>query len=135
MAKPGPRADPADRIRPPARRPLRRGGRAQSRGRGRMRFLNLTLLFGLWMLIAGSCLLGYFALTLPDTSDLGRTARRPGITILAADGTVLATRGELFGQPLTLRQMPRYLPEAVIATEKHCTRRTVPFGRWAKPRR
>jgi penicillin-binding protein 1A len=69
------------------------------------------------MLIAGSCLLGYFALTLPDTSDLDRTARRPGVTILAADGTVLATYGELFGQPLTLRQMPRHLPEAVIATE------------------
>jgi penicillin-binding protein 1A len=117
VANPGPRSNPADRSRPPARRPPRRGARAQSRGRGRTRFLNLTLLFGLWMLIAGSCLLGYFALTLPDTSVLARTARRPGVTILAADGTVLATHGELFGQPLTLRQMPRYLPEAVIATE------------------
>jgi penicillin-binding protein 1A len=117
VAKPGPRADPADRIRPPARRPPRRGERARSRGRGRTGFFNLTLLFGLWMLIAGSCLLGYFALTLPDTSDLARTARRPGVTILAADGTVLATHGELFGQALTLAQMPRYLPEAVIATE------------------
>jgi penicillin-binding protein 1A len=75
------------------------------------------LLIGLWMLIVGSCLLGYFALTLPDTSELGRTARRQGVTILAADGTVLATYGELFGRPLILHQMPRYLPEAVIATE------------------
>ncbi len=75
------------------------------------------LLIGLWMLIVGSCLLGYFALTLPDTSELGRTARRQGVTILAADGTVLATYGELFGQPLILQQMPRDLPEAVIATE------------------
>jgi penicillin-binding protein 1A len=108
VAKPTPGADPAERVRPPDGRPRRRGGTGLRR---------LTLLFGLWMLIVGSCLLGYFALTLPDTSDLGRAARRPSVTILAADGTVLATYGQLFGQPLTLQQMPRYLPEAVIATE------------------
>jgi penicillin-binding protein 1A len=104
-------------MRPPASHPPPRAKRERPRGRRRTGLLKLTLLFGLWMLIAGSCLLGYFALTLPDTSDLGRTARRPSITILAEDGTVLTTYGELFGQPLTLRQMPRYLPEAVIATE------------------
>jgi penicillin-binding protein 1A len=72
---------------------------------------------GLWVLIAGAGSLIYFALTLPDTSDLTRATRRPGITILAADGSVLATYGDLFGRPLSLRQMPRCLPQAVIATE------------------
>jgi penicillin-binding protein 1A len=75
------------------------------------------VLLGLWTMIAGAGFLGYFALTLPDTSELTRAVRRPGITILADDGSVISTYGDLFGQPLTLRQMPRYLPEAVIATE------------------
>jgi len=36
---------------------------------------------------------------------------------LAADGSLLTTYGDLFGQPLTLREMSSYLPKAVIATE------------------
>src|SRR6516165_9341976 len=117
MAESGPRVGPKDRLRPAARSPPRRGKRVRPRRRIGPSLLKMALLFGLWALIAGACFLGYFALTLPDTGDLGRSARRPGVTILAADGTVLATHGELFGQPLTLRQMSRYLPEAVIATE------------------
>ena len=62
-------------------------------------------------------MLGYFALTLPDTSELTRAERRPSVTVLAADGSLLATFGDLFGQPLTLREMSPYLPKAVIATE------------------
>ena len=69
------------------------------------------------MAIIGGGVLGYFALTLPDTSELTRAERRPSVTILAADGSLLATFGDLFGQPLTLREMSPYLPKAVIATE------------------
>ena len=61
--------------------------------------------------------IGYFALTLPDTSGWRRRQRRPSITILAADGSLLATYGDLFGQPLTLQGDAAYLPQAVIATE------------------
>ena len=71
----------------------------------------------LWVAILGGGLLGYFALTLPDTSDLTKAERRPSVTILAADGSLLTTFGDLFGQPLTLREMSPYLPKAVIATE------------------
>ena len=69
------------------------------------------------MAIIGGGVLGYFALTLPDTSELTRAERRPSVTILAADGSLLATFGDLFGQPLTLQEMSPYLPKAVIATE------------------
>jgi len=71
----------------------------------------------LWTAIIGSVLLGYFALTLPDTSELANAERRPSATILAADGSLLTTFGDLFGQPLTLREMSPFLPKAVIATE------------------
>jgi penicillin-binding protein 1A len=77
-----------------------------------------VLLF-LWALIVAGAIVGYFALTLPDTSELTRADRRPSVTILAADGSLLTTYGDLFGQPLTLKEMSPYLPKAVIATEDH----------------
>src|SRR5216683_7400186 len=114
MAVPRLRVDPAERIRPVQERPPRR------RGLGRGMFRNavrLGVLLLLWTAIIGGSVLGYFGLTLPDTSALTRAERRPSATILAADGSLLATFGDLFGQPLTLQEMSPYLPKAVIATE------------------
>jgi penicillin-binding protein 1A len=68
------------------------------------------------MIVVGG-VLGYFALTLPDTNQLTVAERRPSVTILAADDSTIATFGDLFGQPLTLKEMSPWLPKAVIATE------------------
>jgi penicillin-binding protein 1A len=107
------RIDPADRIRSSPQRPQpRRSGRGILGGLARIAVLLL-----LWTALIGGCVLGYFALTLPDTSQLTRAERRPSATILAADGSLLTTFGDLFGQPLTLQEMSPYLPKAVIATE------------------
>ncbi|MDB5409406.1 MAG: penicillin-binding protein [Rhodospirillales bacterium] len=76
-----------------------------------------ALVVAIWGGVALAGILGYFALTLPDTADLKTAERRPSITLLTSDGGLLATFGDLFGEPLTLREMPKYLPEAVIATE------------------
>ncbi|MGH6959477.1 MAG: transglycosylase domain-containing protein, partial [Dongiaceae bacterium] len=37
--------------------------------------------------------------------------------LLAADGTMLATYGDLYGQTVRLAELPPYLPQAVLATE------------------
>jgi penicillin-binding protein 1A len=114
MAEPKLRLDPADRIRPPHRRAPRRRAAAKGLFAGAIKF---GVLLCLWTVIFGGIVLGYFALTLPDTAELTRSERRPSVTILAADGTLLTTYGDLFGQPLTLKEMSPYLPKAVIATE------------------
>ena len=115
MAEPRLRLDAADRIRPPARA---RAARQRARGKGFLRRASkLGVLALLWMSIGGVVVLGYFALTLPDTGELTRAERRPSVTILAADGSLLTTYGDLFGQPLTLKEMSPYLPKAVVATE------------------
>ncbi len=75
------------------------------------------MLLSLWLLIVGAVVIGYFALTLPDTGELTRGARRPSVTILASDNSLLTTFGDLFGQPLSLKEMSPYLPKAVIAIE------------------
>ena len=92
--------------------PRRRGGGVIFGGVARIAVLLL-----LWTIIIGGSVLGYFALTLPDTSELTKGERRPSVTILAADGSLLTTFGDLFGQPLSLQEMSPYLPKAVIVTE------------------
>jgi penicillin-binding protein 1A len=114
MAEPRLRVDPAERLRPVSNAMPRRHRAGRRVLRGTIRFAVLLLL---WAAIIGGSVLGYFALTLPDTSDLTRAERRPSVTILAADGSLLTTFGDLFGQPLTLQEMSPYLPKAVIATE------------------
>ena len=114
MAEPRLRLDPADRV-AAAEQASVRGVRRAERPPGPISKLGVLLL--MWAAIVGGLVLGYFALTLPDTGDLTRAERRPSVTILAADGSLLTTYGDLFGQPLTLKEMSPYLPKAVIATE------------------
>src|SRR5215471_9471809 len=108
------RVDPEERPRrPPQRVPRRRGiGSVILR-----QAIKTVVLLLLWTAIIGGGIVGYFALTLPDTSELTHAERRPSVTILAANGSLLTTYGDLFGQPLTLKEMSPYLPKAVIATE------------------
>ncbi len=95
----------------------REGGSKQAPPPRRGGFLRFIVLAALWCCIAGMGVIGFFALTLPDTGDLAAVQRKPSITLLANDGSLIATYGDLFGEPLRLKQMPKYLPEAVIATE------------------
>ncbi|MGH7046674.1 MAG: transglycosylase domain-containing protein [Stellaceae bacterium] len=121
MPEPRLRADPAERIAAPRHgrggsRPPRPPRRRRPHTRA-ARLLRLAILLALWVAILGGAALGYFALTLPRTSELAGSARRPSIRILAADGSLIATYGDLYGRPLRLQDMSPYLPEAVIATE------------------
>ncbi len=75
------------------------------------------LLASLWMVILLGGTLAWFALTLPPLNDLDAAWRRPSVTLLGADGSLIATYGDLFGEPLKLKDLPPYLPQAVIATE------------------
>jgi penicillin-binding protein 1A len=81
------------------------------------RLLRWTLLGMLWAVILAGGVIGYFALTLPPVADLLAGDRRPSVTLLGSDGSVVATFGDLFGEPLHLKDLPPYVPEAVIATE------------------
>jgi penicillin-binding protein 1A len=102
----------------PQDRPGRHGGNApRPAPRRRGRAWRWALLCVLWAAIIGGGVLFYFALTLPSLDHLAVAERRPSVTLLAADGSLIATFGDLFGEPLRLDQMSRYVPEAVIATE------------------
>jgi len=79
--------------------------------------LRLALLGFVWGTIGAGLLIAWAASTLPDTSQLAQPDRHPSITLRAADDSLIATYGDLYGEELKLAELPKALPEAVIATE------------------
>ena len=58
----------------------------------------------------------YHLYALPLPTDF-REPERPGLTILASDGSTLAVRGASQGRDVTLDELPRYLVDAVVTME------------------
>jgi penicillin-binding protein 1A len=76
-----------------------------------------AVVLGLWGIIG---LVGVFALiilNLPPIASLEIPKRPPSIEIVALDGRTLATRGEMHGATVTLKELPPYLPRAFLAIE------------------
>lgn len=88
---------------------------------GRRSWLVRVFRFGLgaifWGGLAIAAIIIYFAYDMPEVGRLAAADRRPSITILGADGRVLMSYGDLYGDPVELRQIPDFLPKAVLATE------------------
>ena len=74
-------------------------------------------LAAVWGVIAALAIVAWYAYDLPDVDKALAASRRPTVTLFAADGSRLATFGELYGLPARLRDLPAALPEAVLATE------------------
>jgi penicillin-binding protein 1A len=108
-------ADSVDRA------PPRRGKRAaKPAGRrrsllGRMVYWGFTL--GVWVFIGLMGFFAYHAMKLPPIDQLAVPKRPPNIAILASDGTLIANRGETGGSTVTIKELPRYLPQAFVSIE------------------
>jgi len=70
----------------------------------------------IWGVLIYGGLLAFVTASLPDPMLTNIKQRPPNITIVAGDGTVLAERGLRPGH-IGLRRMPKYLIDAVLATE------------------
>lgn len=75
------------------------------------------LVCGLWGMIGLAGLLAWYAYDLPDTSALYQSRPSAGITFTGPNGEIIGSRGEMVGPAILLKNMPAYLPQAVIATE------------------
>ncbi|WP_454658786.1 transglycosylase domain-containing protein [Bosea beijingensis] len=98
------------------------GGGGKRRGRrGRRSFLGglfyWSMVLGLWCAIGVGGLVAYHASQLPPIDQLTVPKRPPNIAILAADGSLLANRGETGGRTVTIGEIPPYLPRAFVAIE------------------
>lgn len=76
-----------------------------------------TAVAAIWGVIIGGVMLGFYAHDLPDISGLGTVGRRPSIALADQEGKIFATFGEFHGAPITVSQLPAYLPQAVMAIE------------------
>ncbi len=91
----------------------KRAGERRSFWRTMLRWAAVSFIWGT-LALAG--LIGWYVLDLPDP-DMLAGERKGSVTVLAADGSVLATYGELHGTPLHYEDLPPALIQAVLATE------------------
>ncbi len=110
----------------PPRTP-RRGKAQPARGKKpRRRSRSGGLLMGLlwWSFVAciwgGIAVIGvivYYGAQLPSANSWAIPDRPPNIRILAADGSLISNRGQTGGEAVTYRELPYYVPAAIIASE------------------
>src|SRR5580692_11197673 len=78
-------------------------------------FAKSLLLTVIWFAIAVTLFVGWCAIDLPDIHQITQPQRRPSIVLESDDGTVFARFGDLYGDRVTLADVPKYLPQAIIA--------------------
>lgn len=76
-----------------------------------------SVIAAIWLGIIGAGVLAWYAYDLPEVGEIEQLTRRPNITLLAADGSRLASFGDRFGATRALHELPPHLPRAVIAVE------------------
>ena len=82
-----------------------------------VRVLRWTALVGIWGFVALMGILAYYGYDLPDLEKLETPQRRPSVTLMASDNSVLATYGDLHGGAVRFDEVPPYLVQAIVATE------------------
>ena len=110
--------EPAPRERKP--RAARGGAKRRAKSRGRFRFGRLIYwgaVLGLWATIAIIGVVVWVGAHLPAIQSLEIPKRPPTIQIVGVDGSLLASRGEMAGTNVALKDLPPYLPKAFIAIE------------------
>lgn len=73
----------------------------------------------IWFSFFGGCVVLWYSYDMPDITKLQQTERRPSLTILAKDGTKLATYGDLHSQPVDIKTLPPHIIQAFLAIEDH----------------
>ena len=108
----------APRERKPRASPARQKPKSTRRARvGLFRLFYWTAVLGLWTGIALIGVVIWVGAHLPALQALEIPKRPPTIEITGLDGSVLATRGEMAGANVSLKDLPPYLPRAFIAIE------------------
>jgi penicillin-binding protein 1A len=110
--------DDAPRERKPRPSKASRNRRTKTPARvGLYRLLYWGAVLGLWAVIAVVGVVIWVGAHLPAIQALEIPKRPPTIQIVGFDGSVLATRGEMPGANVSLKDLPPYLPRAFIAIE------------------
>ncbi|HSR73087.1 MAG TPA: PBP1A family penicillin-binding protein [Kiloniellales bacterium] len=71
----------------------------------------------IWAAVFFAGLLGWYAYDLPEVGAIDRIERQASVTVMAADGTLISSYGDVYGETVSLRDLPPHLPRAVLAVE------------------
>jgi len=108
----------ASRERKPRPSKASRNRRTKTPARvGLYRLFYWGAVLGLWAVIAVVGVVIWVGAHLPAIQALEIPKRPPTIQIVGFDGSMLATRGEMPGANVSLKDLPPYLPRAFIAIE------------------
>jgi penicillin-binding protein 1A len=115
------RADPDDRPALPRKKAAAKPASSRRAAKPRRsligRLIYWSLVIGVWGVLGLAGLIAYYASQLPPIDQLAIPKRPPNIAILAADGSLLANRGDTGGAAVHLSELPPYLPAAFVAIE------------------
>jgi penicillin-binding protein 1A len=112
------RPKPADGGNRPKRKRRSRKRRGGGDGRwtvGRVAYWGAVV--GLWLVIATIGGAAWVGAHLPPIQSLEIPKRPPSIKIVDLQGRLLATRGDMGGAAVPLKDLPRYVPQAFVAIE------------------
>ncbi len=98
---------------PPPPRPPRERKRSSFWGW----FFKWSFILLIWLSFVGGIGVLWYSYDLPDITKLQQTERRPSITVLAKDGTKLASYGDLHGQMVNIKKLPPHVIQALLAIE------------------
>ena len=93
------------------------GQRRSTRGRWGWLAVKWGAVAAIWLGVVSAGVVAWYLADLPDVDDALSAARRPSVTVKAADGSILGTSGDVYGATLRVADMPPALPLAVLATE------------------
>jgi penicillin-binding protein 1A len=110
--------DDAPRERKPGKTRAQAKKASRNRARGSIgRLVYWGAVLSLWAVIATGGVIVWVGAHLPPIQSLEIPKRPPTIQIVGTDGSVIATRGEMPGANVSLKELPPYLPKAFIAIE------------------
>jgi len=98
--------------------PPQRGRSGGGSGRSRFgRWIYWGVVIGVWAVIAAIGVAVWTIAHLPPIQSLEIPKRPPAVQIVGLNGRTLATRGEMGGAAVTLKDLPAHLPNAFLAVE------------------
>ena len=88
---------------------------------GRRGWLKRLVVWGgsaaIWGAVCLGGLIAWYAYDLPDIIEIRAAERQASVRLLAADGAMLTSYGDIYGETISVAELPPHLPQAVIAVE------------------
>ena len=119
---PAAQADGGDDAAPaPKRKRKRKKSRKKKPSRAERTILGQIVYWGavtgVWLILAVGAVIAWVGMHLPPLASLEIPRRPPTIHIVAVDGRPLATRGDMGGAAVPLKELPAHVPKAFLAIE------------------